>query len=149
MQSVDHLIEERSHCVYLGYIVAVSLPLHNLDWILTFSSFRFCFPCAVFKVRSRLPQPFGPLQLRGCGTVVSSPLVEPLGSPSVRPRLRRPFAFASELLKVLHFFRSFKTIQCFNQEFQSDSRPFGLNRILCRLVVSVPLFLTSTLFSLH
>ena len=70
MQSVDRLIEERSHCVYLGYIVAVSLPLHNLDWILTFSSFRFHFPCAVFKVH----------------------------------------------LKVLHFFRSFKTIQCFNQD---------------------------------
>ena len=65
-----NLIEEGSHCVYLGYIVAVSLPLHNLDWILTFSSFRFRFPCAVFKVH----------------------------------------------LKVLHFFRSFKTIQCFNQE---------------------------------
>ena len=39
-----NLIEEGSHCVYLGYIVAVSLPLHNLDWILTFSSFRFIFP---------------------------------------------------------------------------------------------------------
>ena len=61
-------MEEGSHCVYLGYIVAVSLPLHNLDWILTFSSFRFRFPCAVFK----------------------------------------------EQLKNL--FRSFKTIQCFNQD---------------------------------
>ena len=39
-----NLIEEGSHCVYLGYIVAVSLPLRNLDWILTFSSFRFIFP---------------------------------------------------------------------------------------------------------
>ena len=38
------LMEEGSHCVYLGYIVAVSLPLRNLDWILTFSSFRFIFP---------------------------------------------------------------------------------------------------------
>ena len=54
--------------------------------------FPFHFPCAVFKVRSRLRQPFGLSQLRGCGSVVSSPLVEPLGSPSVGPCLRRPFA---------------------------------------------------------
>ena len=49
------LMEEGSHCVYLGYIVAVSLPLRNLDWILKFSSFRFHFPCAVFKVHDSFP----------------------------------------------------------------------------------------------
>ena len=61
-----------------------------------------------------MPQPFGPSQLRGCGTVVSSPLVEPLGSPSVRPCPSPQLPIASESLK--HRFRSFKTIQCFNQD---------------------------------
>ena len=88
-----------------------------------------------------MPQPFGPSQLRGCGTVVSSPLVEPLGSPSVRPR---PVATVAYRFRV--FEASFPILQndtVFQSRFQSDSYPLGLNRILCRLVVSVPLFLTS------
>ena len=53
------LMEERSHCVYLGYIVAVSLPLHNLDWILTFSSFRFIFPVQFSRCILGCPSPSG------------------------------------------------------------------------------------------
>ena len=115
-----NLIEEGSHCVYLGYIVAVSLPLRNLDWILTFSSFRFRFPCAVFKVHARLPQPFGLSQLRGCGTVVSSPLVEPLGSPSVGIHLRRPFASSTEL-EGSSFLPILQNDTVFQSRFQSVS----------------------------
>ena len=37
-------MEGASHCVYLGCIFAQSLALLSLDWILTFSSFRFIFP---------------------------------------------------------------------------------------------------------
>ena len=116
-------MEGASHCVYLGCIFAQSLALLSLDWILTFSSFRFRFPCAVFKVHARLPQPFGLSQLRGCGTVVSSPLVEPLGSPSVRPR---PVATVAYRFRV--FEASFPILQndtVFQSRFQSDSCPFG------------------------
>ncbi len=81
----------------------------------TFLCLSSCLPCAVFKVRARLPQPFGLSQLRGCGTVVSSPLVG-LAASLGRAPPPPPVCFASELLKVLHFFRSFKTIQCFNQD---------------------------------
>ena len=65
-------------------------------------------------MHARLRQPFGLSQLRGCGTVVSSPLVG-LSASLGRAPPPPPVCFASELLKVLHFFRSFKTIQCFNQ----------------------------------
>ena len=129
-------MEGASHCVYLGCIFAQSLALLSLDWILTFSSFRFRFPCAVFKVHARLPQPFGLSQLRGCGTVVSSPLVGLTASLGRAPP-PPPVCFASELLKVLHFFRSFKTIQCFNQEF---------SQFRLQLFAAVAL---ATLFSLH
>ena len=129
-------MEGASHCVYLGCIFAQSLALLSLDWILTFSSFRFRFPCAVFKVHARLPQPFGLSQLRGCGTVVSSPLVG-LSASLGRAPPPPPVCFASELLKVLHFFRSFKTIQCFNQDF---------SQFRLQLFAAVAF---ATLFSLH
>ena len=129
-------MEGASHCVYLDRVFAASLPLFGLDWILTFSSFRFRFPCAVFKVHARLPQPFGLSQLRGCGTVVSSPLVGLTASLGRAPP-PPPVCFASELLKVLHFFRSFKTIQCFNQDF---------SQFRLQLFAAVAL---ATLFSLH
>ena len=38
------LMEGASHCVYLSRVFAASPPLSGLDWILTFSSFRFIFP---------------------------------------------------------------------------------------------------------
>ena len=129
-------MEGASHCVYLGCIFAQSLALLSLDWILTFSSFRFRFPCAVFKVHARLPQPFGLSQLRGCGTVVSSPLVEPLGSPSVGIHLRRPFASSTELEGS-----SFLPILQNDTVFQSSVSQFRL-----QLLAAVAF---ATLFSLH
>ena len=112
---LSRLMEGASHCVYLGYIVAVSLPLHNLDWILTFSSFRFIFP----------------VQFSRCmlGLISTSWI----------------FGFAFEGSSFLPILQN-DTV--FQSRFQSDPCPFGLNRILCRSVVSVPLFLTSALLKL-
>ena len=79
---------------------------------------------------------FVELRLRGCGTVVSSPLVEPLGSPSVGIHLRRPFASSTELEGS-----SFLPILQNDTVFQSSVSQFRL-----QLFAAVAV---ATLFSLH
>ncbi len=79
------------------------------------SVFPLRLPCAVFKVRSRLPQLFELSQLRACGIRFAAVLApsSAFRPPSCSPRVRlRSLGFR---LKVLHFFRSFKTIQYFDQ----------------------------------
>ena len=86
---LSRLMEGASHCVYLGYIVAVSLPLHSLDWILTFSSFRFIFPvqfsrCALGLISTSWSFGYGPA---GSASRLSSCASRPPGLPH-EPRIR-------------------------------------------------------------
>ena len=135
-------MEGASHCVYLGCIFAQSLALLSLDWILTFSSFRFIFPVQ-FSRCVCAPRP------RPCRAAGFVPAVLWCPRHSALASLGRllglistswSFGFDSEGSSFLPILQN-DTV--FQSRFQSDPCPLGLNRFLCRFVVSVPLFLTS------
>ena len=145
---LSRLMEGASHCVYLGCIFAQSLALLSLDWILTFSSFRFIFPVQ-FSRCVCAPRP------RPCRAAGFVPAVLWCPRHSALASLGRllglistswSFGFDSEGSSFLPILQN-DTV--FQSRFQSDPCPLGLNRFLCRFVVSVPLFLTSTPYSLN
>ena len=123
----------------LGCVFAQSLALLSLDWILTFSSFRFIFPVQCSRcVCAPRPRP-----CRAAGFV---PAVLWCPRHSALASLGRllglistswSFGFDSEGSSFLPILQN-DTV--FQSRFQSDPCPFGLNRILCCFVASVPLF---------
>ena len=104
--------------------------------------FPFHFPCAVFKVRLRpASSTLSGRGFRAC--VLWCPRHSALASLGRLLGLISTswsFGFDSEGSSFLPILQN-DTV--FQSRFQSDPCPLGLNRFLCRFVVSVPLFLTS------
>ena len=113
-------MEGASHCVYLDRVFAASLPLFGLDWILTFSSFRFIFPVQFSRCV------LGSASLLGCRSyaaavqVVSSPLVglaaslvKNLSDPSKRysVSIKNSVSFVLQLFAAVAFATLFFLLQ--------------------------------------